>query len=444
MSHSSLPDWTGLQKGGRARQIVHCQAIAADLDQAFNLFVEREGGESANSDGILEGMPYAAKDMFDLPGRAPLFGLDKALSAPPQHPAEILRRLDLAGGHRIGLTRLTSIAYEPSGAGTALNPWNPEMAPGGSSSGSAAAVACGAAFVALGSDTGGSLRIPAHCCGVTAWKPSPDTIPRNGAATLAPSLDTIGLIARSARDILLTMDATHLLPPSGEIDAERAKPGIAIAVDIVTLAEPSVRSACEAGIAHLSGLGFSLHNRDAKPEIKRAGDAALRVLQGEAARHFAPSLDALSANPSLRRRLEMGLGVDDATLASDLAGRKAARQEFLTAVFGNCDFLALPVMSIRTPALTEVDPASNDFTPRILYALSAWTLFANYLGLPALALPTGFDDRNMPVALQIVGRPGSDRRLLALGAAFQAGSSWHGRMPHFAKPIIEQAERAVA
>jgi len=135
---------------------------------------------------------------------------------------------------------MTALAYEPSGAGVARNPWNPALVPGGSSAGSAVAVAAGAALVALGSDTGGLVRIPAHCCGVAAWKPSAGLVPSDGTMPLAPSLDTIGVIGRDVRDIaavaaVLTDDAVG--PASGAIAT------VAVAADALALAEPAVGQA---------------------------------------------------------------------------------------------------------------------------------------------------------------------------------------------------------
>ena len=143
-----------------------------------------------------------------MPGRQPTWGLAEPVPGLPDGPkADVLDRLDRAGARCAGFTRMTALAYEPSGInplqGAPLNPWNPEVVPGASSSGSAVAVAGGAAFIALGSDTGGSLRIPAQGCGLTAWKPTWGVVSLAGAMPLAPSLDTVGLLARSGRDLKL-------------------------------------------------------------------------------------------------------------------------------------------------------------------------------------------------------------------------------------------------
>src|SRR3954471_22344388 len=178
---------------------------ARSLDSTLNAFVQFREAVAAPC-GPLNGVPYAAKDIFAAPDRQPFCGLGQPVPSTDCDYADALRLLDEAGGARIGYTHLTEIAYEPSGHnavhGRVRNPWNFDFVSGGSSSGSAVAVACGAAVVALGSDTGGSLRIPAHACGVTAWKPSYGAVSMRGAMPLAPTLDTVGLLARGAAEMM--------------------------------------------------------------------------------------------------------------------------------------------------------------------------------------------------------------------------------------------------
>ena len=177
----------------------------ATLNAELNAFVAIEQAK-APFDGTLDSLPYAAKDMLQTSAHRPSGGLAGAGDLGIAGNSELLERLDEAGADRIGFTQMTELAYEPSGfnasRGRVKNPWSLDHVPGGSSSGSAAAVASGAVAAALGSDTGGSLRIPAHCCGITAWKPTYGLVSTRGAMPLAPSLDTIGVLARSAADLL--------------------------------------------------------------------------------------------------------------------------------------------------------------------------------------------------------------------------------------------------
>jgi Asp-tRNA(Asn)/Glu-tRNA(Gln) amidotransferase A subunit family amidase len=128
-------------------------------------------------------------------------------------------------------------------------------------------------------------------------------------------------------------------------------------------------------------------------------------------------------------RLRKGLTISDESLGAALDARDALRSDFLSRYLGEASFALLPVMPVATPGVEEVDAGSVNFNPQTLYALSRFTRFVNYLGLPALAVPAGFDNRGLPVGLQIVGRPGSDALLLDIGVALQARTDWHGRIP---------------
>jgi aspartyl-tRNA(Asn)/glutamyl-tRNA(Gln) amidotransferase subunit A len=352
--------------------------------------------------------------------------------------ADALRLLDEAGALRTGYTALTEIAYEPSGynavRGWVANPWNPDFIPGGSSSGSAAAVAGGAVTVALGSDTAGSLRIPAHACGITAWKPTHGAVSARGTMPLAPTLDTIGLLGRGVTDMLPAVDR---LAPS----VSRAAPvrKAVVIADALKSAQPSVFNACQDGIDAVAATGIGLDQRDGLAFIDAIDGLVFTIVQGEAARHHRHLLDGDAINPVLRRRLAKGLDIDDAMLAAAVARRPSLADEFISQLLQSADVAILPVMTIRTPPIAECDPADAAFRPRTLYELSRLTRFVNMLGFPAVAFPVGFDDRGLPVGLQIVGKPNSDRALLELAAKVQGRTDWHGRVPDAVAPIVADA-----
>jgi len=435
MSGARLRDWTDLSALERNRAFATCQRIAETVQGAVSPYVEFDERTSCGSGGPLSGLPYAAKDIFQMPGRAPSWGLAAPVRGLPEGvKADVLKCLDDAGARRTGFTRMTALAYEPSGInslqGAARNPWNQTFAPGASSSGSAVAVASGACFVALGSDTGGSLRIPAHGCGITAWKPTHGIVPTGGAMPLAPSLDVIGLLARSARDILAVAPVLAKLPPAA--NGTR----IMIAEDALATSEDSIRIACQQALAALESIGVETRGAPAMDLIETAGSQALTIMQAEAIETHRDRLDDPAFDPMLVKRLHHGFKIDAAALANAESQRPVLQQTFGT-LLDKAGILALPVMPIRTPPLSETDPASPGFTPRTLYALSAFTRFANFLGLPAVALPVGFDDRGMPVALQLVGRLGTDRMLLRTAGAVQHITNWHGRLPTTLTPMAD-------
>lgn len=433
-------DWSGLPSAARKDAAAACAALAAEVQARFGCFVAL-GTAEAEAAGPLAGLPYAAKDMFDSVGRSPGCGLpgaaDDASGPAPERAAVVLERLDRAGARRIGFTTMTALAYEPSGVGKALNPWNRDIVPGGSSSGSAVAVAAGAVFAALGSDTAGSLRIPAQACGVTAWKPTYGAVPVAGAMTLAPSLDTIGLLARSARDIQLL--APVLATDMGFPSEPPAR--VALLSDAVEASEAPIQAACRNGAEAIAACGVFLEQRSGLSAIEALSDPLFLILQAEAAAQHG-GLALAARDPTLARRLAKGRDIAADRLAAAKAALSGATAPILDSLFGEAGALLLPVMPIRTPPVAMADPSSPDFHAATLYRLSAYTRFVNALGLPAVAVPAGFDDRGMPVGLQIVGRPGTDGPLLALVAALQARTGWHRRRPSeitdFPSPLAQR------
>lgn len=416
-------DWSSLSTSDRPAAIVQARRRFESIGRRLHAAVDAID-LTYRSDGPLGGMPYVAKDMIATGVTAASWGCARPIE-PVGRPAELVDRLTDAGGCLIGTAEMTELAYEPSGynaaRGRVLNPWNDSLVAGGSSSGSAALVASGCCFAALGSDTGGSVRIPAHCCGVTSLKPTWGTLPLGGTMPLAPSLDTIGVFARSAEDLGLVWDElghrTTVLPET--ISAVTLD-------DAFAEADPEIGAICRDAIPL---FGTSAVGRSGLPED--ADLNALLVLQAEAARTHAARFEDVRVDATLRKRLAKGLTISGDELAFAVSGRAAAREAFLATVLRGADVVLLPVSPIKTPYVIETDPASPTFRARTLYALSRFTRFVNYLGLPALALPVGFDGRGMPVGLQIVGRPDNEALLIALAKTFQSKTDWHGRVPSF-------------
>jgi aspartyl-tRNA(Asn)/glutamyl-tRNA(Gln) amidotransferase subunit A len=385
-----FPDWSSLSELGRTAALEQCRRRLAHLGRKLHA-VEHIYHAEPPRQGPLSGLPYVAKDLFATGRSEPSWGCSTP-QAPALPRASVIDRLDQAGASLIGAATMTELAYEASGVGRsgALNPWQFDVIPGGSSTGSAILVASGCCFAALGSDTAGSVRIPAHCCGVTALKPGYGKIPLDGAMALAPSLDTFGVFARSAADLALLW--------------------------------PSI---CGEPLAAESGMRIG--ERSGFPE--EADRQTLTVLQAEVAREHRMRIDDPKIDATLRKRIGKGLSITDDELAAAMAARDRLRDQFILSYLAEAGVAILPAMPIRTPRVSEVDPASAQFTPRVLYALSRFTRFVNYLGLPALAVPAGFDNLGMPVGLQLIGRPGSEAVLLQIAARLQERTDWHGRVP---------------
>ncbi|MEP9352740.1 amidase [Xanthobacter sp. KR7-65] len=417
--------WFDLAPATRSAEIGRCAAAAAAMGPRLNATVCLSPARRAPS-GPLMGMPYVTKDIFDRAARRAEWGGCRT-PGPAEEDAAILHRLDAAGGCEVAVTSLSALAYEPSGYNATLgrtrNPWHPGIVSGGSSSGSAVMVATGAAYLGVGSDTGGSVRVPAACCGIVGLKPGWGILPDAGAMPLAPSLDVIGFMARRAGDLLRVWSA---LTSAADVSAIRA---LAVLDNAVSPAAEPVRRALLEALGVLDRAGIRHAAVDCTDLMAAADAAALTIMQAEAARiHGTRGSDAEPADPALMRRIGKGLAISDAALAAARDEQPRLRDAFLTAL-GGADAAVLPVMPFPTPLASAVDPRDADFAPRTLYAMTSLTRFVNALGLPAIALPVGFDRRGTPLAMQVIGRPGGEMALLRLAATYQSLTRWDERRP---------------
>jgi aspartyl-tRNA(Asn)/glutamyl-tRNA(Gln) amidotransferase subunit A len=433
-----IRDWSELDPKARRRRREGARAHAAALAPVLNAFVEIVPPAASGMLGPLNGLPYAAKDMFRTPTREPGCGFGIGGAFGIEGYSDPIARLSAAGADLIGFTNMTELAYEPSGFNATRarvrNPWNLDFISGGSSSGSAAAVASGAVVAALGSDTGGSLRIPAHACGLTACKPSHGLVSTRGAMPLAPTLDTVGLLARSANDLLL------LQPLIGSPSAAEPPRRAVVADDVVAECVSAIRRCLADAVAAIETVGIAIERRRTlMPALEAIDHHALIVMQGESVRQHRSRLEDAALAPALRRRLAKGLNIADEMLAASVTARDRLVRQFDEAVLSDGDIIVLPVMPITTPTADRCDPASDRFSARTLYALSRWTRFVNMLGFPAVAMPAGFDDNAMPVGVQIIGRAGTDLALLELVRHVQAITTWHARVPHAVARLLPAA-----
>jgi len=422
MAHETL-----LRFGQNARPAGSDAAkVCRDLATSLEAFVE-VAPTFAPSGVMSAKISIVLKDMVDVRGHAASLGLARGPRAASSTNALVVERLLAAGMDLVAFTKMTPLAYEPSGSnpeqGRPKNPWSFRHICGGSSSGSAVAVAAGCVPLALGSDTGGSLRIPAHCCGITAWKPTFGTVPVAGTMPLAPSLDTIGFLARDAARL------SHVASLFVQEAAPATAPRIAIAGDLSAQCDPEIATAFTGFHNTLSGFGLTVAPTVLDAIMRRVDPVVMQVLDAEAGRSNAGLIAQGNVRGTLAARLTKGLAVTDAQLADARQSMAAVAADSIPQIFANADVLVLPVMPCRTPLVEQCEPDSPSFSGRTLYALSRFTRFVNGFGLPAVAVPAGFDSDGLPIGMQLVGRPGQDLALLALAEKFQTASDWHNRVP---------------
>ncbi|GLK75259.1 amidase [Methylopila jiangsuensis] len=390
--------------------------------------------------GPLHGVPLAHKDMFHRAGKVVTCGSALRRGFRPPDAAHVLDRLAGAGAFPWGALHMVEFAFGVTGHnaafGPARNPHDPSRITGGSSSGSGAAVAAGLSFASLGSDTGGSVRLPSHFCGVTGLKTSFGLVSRAGAMPLSASLDTIGALARDAADLRLLLPliagADPRDPATGapwRKDARAAKEmtiGVADAFYVEDL-HPAVARACDAAIETFRALGVRVRTVRL-PDQRAFSAAAVTILGSEAAALHRNGLrdHADLYGPQTRARLLNGFAYPAALYVDALRARGpglAAQIEAMDA----CDAILAPTAPFPAPAIAETDVATG--AEALIADVSRFMRPVNYLGLPALALPAGASDAGLPVGVQLMGRPGRDDALLTLGEAFQAATDHHLRRP---------------
>lgn len=385
------------------------------------------------------GRTFAVKDLIDMAGEPTGGGGRTPLDASPRSHANVVERLLQAGWTAVGKTHTVELAFGAWGTNQALGaPWNPwdaaiHRAPGGSSSGSAVAVAAGLCDAALGSDTGGSVRIPAAVCGVVGLKPGRGLVSLGGVHPLSPTLDTIGTLARDVAT------AAHMLAViSGPDGAEAARPPFD--AETALLGEVKGR---RLAASPLSQLG------DIDPEVSQLYMQALDRVRSLGVsvemtgppqpldETFAPNGVIMAAegwrcwrgriaehrefmDPWIVRRFESGRGYTDHELevAYD---RRASDQKAFYSWLAAYDGVLSPTCPMAAPPMRDVD--------EMVAPLSRLTRSANYLDLPAISVPCGLTSEGLPVGLQILGKPADEAAVVSLAAAFERVSGWNGRQP---------------
>ena len=425
--------------GPAARRDWHAQSrnLAHALNGRLNAILQIEPTHVI-ADGPLLGLPFGVKDMLRSAGRRPSGGLADGSGLPIEGTSALIERLGRAGADLVCFTAMTELASEPSGFnaahGRVKNPWDLHYVSGGSSSGSAAAVASGAVAVAIGSDTGGSVRIPACCCGVTAWKPTYRLVATEGTMPLSPSLDTIGLLGRSAGEILPAARTIAELPQAQPIRR------IAIIRDAFEQCVPAIQRGASDLADVLSQRDAVIGTANGLAAIEAVDAVTLTVMAGESGRVHRRYIDDQAIEPTLRRRLAKGLEISDETLAENIGKRDSLIADFERTVMNGFDAAIVPIMAITTPTADQCEPGNARFSGKVLYALSRFTRFVNLLGYPSIAVPVGFDASGMPVGVQIIGRRNTDLALLELVEDLQRHSDWHGRITAAVADLVPAPE----
>ena len=397
--------------------------------------------------GPLHGVPLAHKDMDYDAGRVVTCGSKIRRDFVPRVTATALQRLKDAGTIRLGSLQMAEFAYGPTGHnahyGPVHNPWAPDHITGGSSSGSGAAVAARLSFAALGSDTGGSIRMPAHFCGVTGLKTTVGRISRAGAMPLSQSLDTVGPLARSAEDCALLLglmagadpeDPTAAGGPLPDYLAAARQPIKGLAVGIprafyIDDLDPEIARILDDTIAVLRHEGVNIVEVDL-PDQRQLSAACQLVLAVEAAAFHKRWLIERPQDygPQVLMRLQNGLAVPGVSYLEAMRWRGPALAAHLAAVAG-VDAVIAPVAPVAAPTIAASDVGNSPDAEAVIQRLTRFTRPINYLGLPSLAIPAGFTAGGLPVGVQLVGRPFDEAMLLRIGAGLQRATDFHERVP---------------
>lgn len=430
-------------------------AAVAESNPKVNAFSEvlaesalREAAEldkrAAGSRGPLHGVPVAIKQENDIAGSVTTFG-GRANHTPAAADGEIVRRLRRAGAVIVGKTTMPEFGLWPfteaEATGITVNPWDTGHTAGGSSGGSAAAVAAGMVAAAIGGDGGGSLRIPASCCGLFGLKPSRGRVSTAPHPDLWQSLGVLGPLTRSVLDSALVHDAIagsvagdryHAPGPLPSLVDALRKPVGRLRIGWSTAApvrgtrcDPEVESATAALAATLAGLGHEV--RPVQPDYPDTRFAFLAQVAGgvrdEAARveHY----DRLEART--RTVLRLGAWARPAVTGRAIAaGTRAAAR--VNTVFDEVDLLLTPTLPVVAPPV----PALPRGAVRALLAaipMTAYTAIWNVCGNPAASLPAGFTRSGLPIGVQLVGRLHDEPTLMAVAAQLEQAQGWTGRWP---------------
>jgi aspartyl-tRNA(Asn)/glutamyl-tRNA(Gln) amidotransferase subunit A len=418
------------------------------LAQAKAMDAELAAGQRR---GPLHGVPMAHKDMYYRKGELSTGGsaIRKDWTAPVT--ATVLGKLDAAGVVELGFLNMAEFAAGPTGHnvhhGHCRNPWDQSRVTGGSSSGSGASVAARMVYGALGSDTGGSIRLPAAACGVVGMKATYGRVSRAGAVARSWSLDHVGPLTRTVRDNARMLAVLAGYDPDDSTTSERAVPdyeaaldggvanlkiGLALPQDGLVPLDAGIGAAVQAAADALGRLGAKV-SPVTLPDFTALYRAAEVMVKCEAAAMHRPWMEKtpeLYAN-QVRTRMEAGFFIPATQYIDALRLRAHFVKEFLASAMDGVDAVILPAIPFPLPTIEETDTEEKG-GPAVLKMVAGFTGLTrpfNTLGVPALSLPCGFDINGAPIGLQLVGRPFDEALLYRIGHAYQGATDFHQRVP---------------
>ena len=416
-----------------------CNAVISyERDEALAAAQQADDAVAAGgTTAPLHGVPLAHKDMFDRAGKIASWGGNIQADVPAQEDGTLIARLKAAGALQIAALQLTEFAYGPIGhnyvRGHARNPWNTEYVSGGSSSGTAMSIATGAIPAGLGSDTAGSLRLPASACGIMSLKPTWSLVSRAGAMPLSASLDAVGPMARDARDLAALLQAMAGHDPRDPATSKRSVPDYAATIDrgvsdlrigideaLIREADDSVAQRLMSALDVLVAAGAQ--RVDIRIDNWQTLDHLAQLVQlSEAAAAHSPFLRARADDygPQVRARVQYGHFVPAHDYLVAMRARAPMLRRLLEQVYADCDVVMLPNFAGPLPTIAELDVGGG---PQLMEALTKVMKYSrplNYLQLPALTLPYPKSDGELPNGFQLMGRPFSEARLLSIAKAYQ-------------------------
>ena len=395
--------------------------------------------------GLLHGIPVSVKDLFATKGIRTTASSRVLADHVPHYDATVVERLRAAGAIVVGKTNMLEFAYAAvhPDYGPTPNPWDPARSSSGSSSGSAVAVATGMGYGSIGSDTGGSIRLPAAYCGIVGLKPTYGRVSRHGGIPVSWSADHFGPMTRTAGDAAALLGAIAgedpRDPTSGRVPVPDYVAGLdgglagkRVGISDLYLrhhVDPTVLAMVEQAIATLERLGATIEEISLPPPPEAVA-ALLAILMPEATVYHLPWLreQSESYSSAVRERLELGAVTPAVSYIQAQQVRRRIIDEFLTAM-EPVDLLITPTGPTAATLLEGDLITGDEADPQVLAALIHFCGPFNLTGFPAVSVPCGFTASGLPIGMQLIGKPWEEGPLLAAAHAYEQVTDWHRRVP---------------